>query len=103
MNLGMITIYGVHRSRASRNIWLAHELGILQAGPVMQRHRLKDPIPADIVHTRSPSFLKVNPNGHVPTMEDDGLVQGTNRWPSISTSPRSTAVRWRRPTSPRTG
>jgi glutathione S-transferase len=75
MNLGMITIYGVHRSRASRNIWLAHELGIpFNLVPVMQRYRLKEPIPADIVHTRSPSFLKVNPNGHVPTMEDDGLV-----------------------------
>ena len=75
MNLGMITIYGVHRSRASRNIWLAHELGIpFKLVPVMQRYRLKEPIPADIVHTKSPSFLKVNPNGHVPTMEDDGLV-----------------------------
>src|SRR5215211_7300875 len=75
MNLGMITIYGVHRSRASRNIWLAHELGIpFKLVPVMQRYRLKEPIPTDIVHTKSPSFLKVNPNGHVPTMEDDGLV-----------------------------
>ena len=75
MNLGMITIYGVHRSRASRNIWLAHELGIpFKLVPVMQHYRLKEPIPADIVHTKSPSFLKVNPNGHVPTMEDDGLV-----------------------------
>ncbi len=24
----MLTIYGVYRSRASRNIWLAEELGI---------------------------------------------------------------------------
>ena len=40
----------------------------------MQRYRLEDPIPADIVHTKSPSFLKVNPNGHVPTIEDGGLV-----------------------------
>lgn len=75
MNLGMIAIYGVHRSRASRNVWLAHELDIpLRLVPVMQRYRLKEPIPADIIHTKSPSFLKVNPNGHVPTMEDDGLV-----------------------------
>lgn len=75
MNLAMITIYGVHRSRASRNIWLAHELGIpFKLVPVIQRYRLKDPIPADVVHTKSPSFLKVNPNGHIPTLEDDGLV-----------------------------
>jgi glutathione S-transferase len=71
----MITIYGVHRSRASRNIWLAHELGIpFKLVPVIQHYRLKNPIPADVVHTRSPSFLKVNPNGHIPTMVDDGVV-----------------------------
>jgi glutathione S-transferase len=75
MNLRMITIYGVYRSRASRNIWLAHELGIpFKLVPVMQHYRLKEPIPADVVHTKSPSFLKVNPNGHIPTMTDDGLV-----------------------------
>ena len=75
MNLRMITIYGVHRSRASRNIWLAHELGIpFKLVPVVQHYRLKEPIPADVVHTKSPSFLKVNPNGHIPTMTDDGLV-----------------------------
>jgi glutathione S-transferase len=75
MNLRMITIYGVHRSRASRNIWLAHELGIpFKQVPVVQHYRLKEPIPADIVHTKSSSFLKVNPNGHIPTMVDDGLV-----------------------------
>ena len=75
MNLRMITIYGVHRSRASRNIWLAYELGIpFKQVPVVQHYRLKEPIPADIVHTKSSSFLKVNPNGHIPTMEDGGLV-----------------------------
>ncbi len=71
----MLTIYGVHRSRASRNIWLAHELGIpFKLEPVIQRYRLKEPIPAGVVHTRSPSFLKVNPNGHVPSIDDDGLI-----------------------------
>ena len=71
----MITIYGVHRSRASRNIWLAHELGIpFKLVPIVQHYRLKEPIPADVVHTKSPSFLKVNPNGHIPTMVDEGVV-----------------------------
>ena len=71
----MLTIYGVHRSRASRNIWLAHELGIpFKLEPVMQVYRLKDPIPPTVVHTKSPAFLKVNPNGHVPSIDDDGLV-----------------------------
>ena len=70
----MITIYGVHRSRASRNIWLAHELDIpFKHEPVIQRYRLKDPVPAGVVHTKSPEFLKVNPNGHIPSMEDGSL------------------------------
>jgi glutathione S-transferase len=71
----MLTIYGVSRSRASRNIWLANELGIpFKQVPVIQHYRLKEPIAPDVLHTRSPQFLKVNPNGHVPTIEDDGLV-----------------------------
>jgi glutathione S-transferase len=71
----MLTIYGVYRSRASRNIWLANELAVpFKHVPVIQHYRLKEPIAADVLHTRSPQFLKVNPNGHVPTIEDDGLV-----------------------------
>ena len=71
----MLTIYGVYRSRASRNIWLANELEIpFKLVPVMQRYRLPDPPPAGVVHTKSPEFLKVNPNGHIPTIEDDGVV-----------------------------
>ena len=71
----MLTIYGVHRSRASRTIWLAHELGLPFAHvPVMQRYRLPDPPPAGVLHTKSPEFLKINPNGHIPSIDDDGLV-----------------------------
>lgn len=71
----MLTIYGVYRSRASRNIWLANELGVpFKHVPVMQRYRLPDPPPAGVMHTKSPEFLKVNPNGHVPSIDDDGVV-----------------------------
>lgn len=71
----MLTLYGVYRSRASRNIWLANELGIpFKHVPIIQHYRLKEPIAAGVVHTRSPEFLAVNPNGHIPSMEDDGLV-----------------------------
>jgi glutathione S-transferase len=71
----MLTIYGVYRSRASRNIWLANELGLpFKQVPIMQHYRLKGAIPADVVHTKSPEFLKVNPNGHIPSIDDDGLV-----------------------------
>ena len=71
----MLTIYGVSRSRASRNIWLAYELGIpFKHVPVIQHYRLKEPLPAGVVHTKSPEFLKVNPSGHIPSIDDDGLV-----------------------------
>ena len=72
----MLTIYGVYRSRASRNLWLAAELGLpFKHVPVIQYYRLADPAAAQgVLHTKSPEFLKVNPNGHVPSMEDDGLV-----------------------------
>lgn len=72
----MLTIYGVYRSRASRNIWLAHELGLpFKQVPVIQHYRLTDTkAPGAPLHTRSPEFLKVNPNGHVPSIDDDGLV-----------------------------
>ena len=71
----MLTIYGVYRSRASRNYWLANELGIpFKQVPVIQHYRLKEPVPAGTVHTRSPEFLEVNPNGHVPSIDDDGVV-----------------------------
>ncbi len=72
----MITIYGVLRSRASRNVWLAREAGIpFRHVPVIQAYRLPDPDAAGApLHTRSPDFLRVNPNGRIPAMEEDGLV-----------------------------
>jgi glutathione S-transferase len=72
----MLTIYGVYRSRAARNIWLAHEIGLpFRHVPVVQAYRLADPdAPGAPLHTRSPAFLEINPNGHVPSIEDDGLV-----------------------------
>lgn len=72
----MLTIYGVYRSRASRNIWLADELGVpFKHVPVIQHYRLPDGQAAGApLNTRSPEFLKINPNGHVPSIDDDGLV-----------------------------
>lgn len=71
----MLTIYGMYRSRASRNFWLAAELGIpFRQVPVMQAYRLADAASSGVVHTRSPEFLKVNPSGHIPAIDDDGFV-----------------------------
>src|SRR5689334_14938399 len=72
----MLTIYGVLRSRASRCIWLAHEIGLpFRHVPVMQAYRLDNPdAPDALLNTRSPAFLRVNPNGHMPSIDDDGLV-----------------------------
>ncbi len=72
----MLKIYGVYRSRATRNIWLCDEMGIpFQSVPVVQVYRLANPDAPDApLHTRSPAFLKINPNGKVPCIDDDGFV-----------------------------
>src|SRR5438874_12705831 len=61
----MLKIYGVARSRAFRALWLAKELGLDYEN-----------IPIDMGkgETRSPDYLKINPNGHIPAIEDDGFV-----------------------------
>ena len=72
----MLTIYGVHRSRASRNIWLAHELGLpFKHVSVIQHDRLPDAkAPGAPLNTRSPEFVKMNPNARIPSVDDDGLI-----------------------------
>ncbi|MGR6466393.1 glutathione S-transferase family protein [Rhizobium sp. PAMB 3182] len=72
----MLTIYGVYHSRASRNYWMAEELGLEHRSvPVVQARLLSDPQAADApINTRSPDFLAVNPAGQIPAVEDDGLV-----------------------------
>jgi glutathione S-transferase len=60
-----LTIYGQAASRASRVIWLAKELG-LQFEHVPLNQRAGD--------TRTPDFLKINPNGHIPAIRDGDLV-----------------------------
>jgi len=72
----MITIYGVYRSRALRNIWFLEEAGVpFKLVPVIQAFRLTDPDAPDApLHSRHPDFLKINPNGGIPAMDDDGFT-----------------------------
>ena len=72
----MLTIYGVYRSRASRNYWMVRELGIpFRSVPVIQARRLADPSAADApLNTQSPEFLAVNPTGLIPCIDDGGFV-----------------------------
>ena len=60
-----LKIYGIARSRAIRTLWMAHELGI--------DYELIEVAPGE-GGSRKPEFLAINPNGHVPFIDDDGLV-----------------------------
>ena len=61
----MLKIYGIPRSRAFRAMWLAKELGLdYQSVPVDMGKG----------ETRAADYLKINPNGHIPAIDDDGFV-----------------------------
>jgi glutathione S-transferase len=72
----MLKIYGLYRSRATRNIWLCDELGVpFTLVPVIQSDRAASPAATGIpLNSKSPEFLKINPNGHIPSIDDDGLI-----------------------------
>jgi glutathione S-transferase len=72
----LVTIHGVYRSRASRNIWLLEEIGRpWRHEPVIQAYRLADPAaPGAPRNTRTPDFLALSPQGAIPVMEDGDVV-----------------------------
>lgn len=72
----MLTIYGVYRSRATRTLWLAGELGLdFKQVPVLQARRVENPLAEDApMNTLTPAFLAINPMGTIPCIEDDGMV-----------------------------
>ncbi len=72
----MLTLYGVHRSRASRPLWLLHETGTAFTHvPVIQAYRLPDAAAADApLNTASPAYLAVNPMGQIPALTDGDLL-----------------------------
>jgi glutathione S-transferase len=60
-----LTIYGSPMSRAFRVLWMARELGLEYENIPL------DPRAGD---TRKPEYLKINPNGHVPAIQDGDYV-----------------------------
>src|SRR5512134_1031763 len=92
-----IQLYGIPMSRASRCLWMLEELGVpYENVPV---HFLGE--------AQKPEFLKINPNGRIPALDDDGLVlfeslainlhlarkYGKDLWPA-SPDDQSRAIQW---------
>jgi glutathione S-transferase len=57
----MIKIYGVPRSRTMRCLWMAEEIGVPYEN--IKTNFAKG-------EARTAEFLRINPNGHVPALED---------------------------------
>lgn len=72
----MPKLYGTWRSRATRNLWFANEIGLdLTLVPVWQAYRLDDPGAPDApLNTLSPEFLAISPAGAIPVLDDGGLI-----------------------------
>lgn len=61
----MLRLYGSAKSRAVRVLWMAGELGLT--------YDHKDWLPR-APETRTPEYRALNPNGRVPTIDDDGFI-----------------------------
>ena len=57
----MIKLYGTAMSRAGRSLWALEETGV----PYEQ---------VLVAETRKSDYLKINPNGHVPALDDNGTI-----------------------------
>jgi glutathione S-transferase len=60
----MIKIYGVPRSRTMRPLWMLEELGLPYQNVKVNF----------LGESRSPEFLRLNPNGHIPVLQDGDLT-----------------------------
>ena len=57
----MVKLYGSSMSRAGRSLWALEEAGVKF-----------DQV--TVAETRKPEYLKINPNGHVPALDDNGTI-----------------------------
>jgi len=60
-----LKIYGVARSRTIRTLWMAAELGI-------PYEHVQVAVGAE--GSRKPEYMRLNPNGSVPFIDDDGVI-----------------------------
>lgn len=60
-----VTVYGIAASRAARPLWLLEEIG------APYQHVSHTYLGGN---TRTAEFLKLNPNGHIPVLDDDGVI-----------------------------
>lgn len=58
-----LKIYGIPRSRAFRTLWMAKELGLDYENIATD----------NMGGSRQPEFLAINPNGHIPAIDDGGF------------------------------
>jgi glutathione S-transferase len=63
--MSTLRIYGIARTRAFRALWMAHELELAY-----------EHLPIEIrdANPEAAAYLALNPNGRLPTIDDDGFV-----------------------------
>jgi glutathione S-transferase len=59
----MLKFYGTSKSRAARSLWAVEELGV-------KYEHVATPVP----QAKGAENLRLNPNGHIPVIDDDGTV-----------------------------
>jgi glutathione S-transferase len=59
----MLKLYGTSKSRSARCLWALEELGLKY-----------EHVPVEVAKAKSPEHLKLNPNGHIPVLEDAGEI-----------------------------
>jgi glutathione S-transferase len=60
----MLKLLGHARSRASRSLWMLEEIGIRYEHVPVRPY----------TESRSAEYLRINPNGRIPSLEDDGFI-----------------------------